>query len=171
MENPKNNLTVEQRVFFDKLKNYINIPIYFYGSINRDDYFPGKSDIDIAIFSHNELSTIYTLCNFFGVEKKKFRKSVNKIKNKIIIGYKMKYEDVTNNINTEISIFNEKDKDIILDTHNKHLILPFYMSFLIKIIKILYYNLGLISKDTFKLCKRNLMNENGERQFILLDIK
>jgi predicted nucleotidyltransferase len=61
METTKNKLSQEESVFFDKLKNYIDKPIYFYGSIQRDDYFPQLSDIDIDIFSDNINSTLKLL--------------------------------------------------------------------------------------------------------------
>ena len=64
MEITKNKLTSYEKDFFDKLKNQINKPIYFYGSIQRDDYFPQSSDIDINIFSDNIFSTKILLQNF-----------------------------------------------------------------------------------------------------------
>ena len=63
METTKNKLTPYEQSFFDNLRNYIEKPIYFYGSIQRDDYFPQMSDIDIDIFSDNEHSTVIMLQN------------------------------------------------------------------------------------------------------------
>ena len=73
MENTKNKLTFNQYDFFQKLRNYINKPIYFYGSIQRNDYFPGKSDLDVDIFTDNESSTIYALGNFLNLTKNDFK--------------------------------------------------------------------------------------------------
>jgi hypothetical protein len=170
MENTKNKLTYNEKIFFDNLKVYIDKPIYFYGSIQRSDYLPGKSDVDIDIFTENETTTIYALCNYLNLNKSDFRKSVYKIKNKIINGYKTKYIDEKNEINTELAIYNIKNKEIILKEHSRNLVLPFYLSFVLTILKILYYNLQVISNESFKRCKQFLMNENNERKFIILDM-
>jgi hypothetical protein len=170
METTKNKFTYNQKVFFDNLKIYIDKPIYFYGSIQRSDYLPGKSDVDIDIFTENETTTIYALCNYLNLNKSDFRKSVYKIKDKIINGYKTKYVDEKNDINIELSIYNEKYKEIMLHEHSRNLILPFHLSFVLIILKILYYNLHFISKSFFKRCKQFLMNENDERKFIILDM-
>ena len=58
MEITKNELSPFEKAFFQKLSEYLNEPIYFYGSIQRDDYFPQLSDIDIDIFSYNEKDTV-----------------------------------------------------------------------------------------------------------------
>ena len=58
METTKNIMPEYNRIFFEKLKNYLDMKIYFFGSIQRDDYFPKNSDIDVALFTHNIKSTI-----------------------------------------------------------------------------------------------------------------
>ena len=98
MEQINNRLTDKQKEFFNNLSIYIDKPIYFYGSIIRMDYIPGKSDIDIDIFTDNELSTINMLCNYLGLNKYDFRKSVYKINSKMVYGYKGKYEYKTKDI-------------------------------------------------------------------------
>ena len=65
METTKNQLTPYESNFFNKLKIYLDTPLYFYGSIQRDDYKSGYSDIDIDIFTENMNSTIVKLQNFF----------------------------------------------------------------------------------------------------------
>jgi len=171
METTKNGLTPEQRNFFDRLRNYINKPIYFYGSIQRNDYFPGKSDLDIDIFTDNESSTIYSMCNFLSLKKSDFKKSIYKVKNTIIYGYKVKYKDEENKINVEIGLYNEKFKSIVMKDHLKDFELPFYTSIVLIFIKFLFYNLQIISKETYKRLKRLIMNDNDELKFVLLDIK
>ena len=49
MENTKNKLTLNESIFFDKLKKYIDKPIYFYGSIQRDDYFQVSDPIAVPL--------------------------------------------------------------------------------------------------------------------------
>lgn len=162
-------LTEYQKDFFNKLSIYIDTPIYFYGSINRDDYIPGKSDIDIDIFTDNESSTIHILSNYLHLNKHSFRKSVYKINSKMVYGYKGKYEDELNNIKIEISIYNNKYKSIVLQDQEESRILPLYVTITLLIIKFLFYNLGVISKQTYAKCKRYLMNNGGEMKFILVD--
>jgi len=162
-------LTEYQKDFFDKLSVYIDKPIYFYGSINRNDYLPGKSDIDIDIFTDNESSTISMLCTYLNLNKSSFRKSLYKINSKMVYGYKGNYEDELNNIKVEISIYNNKYKYIVLQDQEDSRILPLYVTILLLIVKFLFYNLGVISKQTYAKCKRYLMNNGGELKFILVD--
>ena len=61
MDKVERKLTTNEIIFFNNLSAYINTPIYFYGSIRRGDYLQGYSDIDTAIFTDNESSTIYPL--------------------------------------------------------------------------------------------------------------
>ena len=55
--------------FFVNLQNYLDTDLYFYGSVNRSDYVHGKSDIDVAIFTDNEYSTITKLQHFLHVKR------------------------------------------------------------------------------------------------------
>jgi hypothetical protein len=169
METTKNQLSSYQKDFFNKLRNYIDKPIYFYGSIQRDDYFPKSSDIDIDIFTDNEYSTIYALCNFLNLKTTDFKKSVYKIDKKVVKGYKTKYVDESNNLMLEISLYNERVKDIIVQEHSRTNVLPIYVSVVLIIIKFMYYNLNIMSKEVFRSCKQFLMNENNEMKFIILN--
>ena len=107
MEEINKKLTDKQREFFNNLSIYIDKPIYFYGSIYRVDYLPGKSDIDIDIFTDNESSTIQILCNHLNINKSEFRKSFYKIDTTVVRGFKGKYKDETKNIDVEISRYNK----------------------------------------------------------------
>ena len=60
------------------MSNYIDDEIYLYGSIRRMDYIPDKSDLDIDLFTDNENSLIYKLCNFLHLKKNDFKKVVYK---------------------------------------------------------------------------------------------
>ena len=51
METTKNDFSPYEKTFFNKMSNYIGEPIYFFGSIQRSYYVPGKSDIDVDIFT------------------------------------------------------------------------------------------------------------------------
>ena len=175
METTKNKLTAYEHAFFDKLRQYIDKPIYFYGSIQRDDYFPQKSDIDIDIFSDNEISTLHMVQNFLDLGKNEFKKSVYKMNktNKVIHGYKGKYIDLKNNLNVEISLYNEKDKNDILQEHNSKNYIPFYIIFILKILKILHYNLGILPIVYYSRFKKFLTNycyDNNDAAFVIVGI-
>lgn len=169
MDSYKTKFTKTEEIFFNNLSLYIEKEIFFYGSIQRPDYVKGKSDIDIDIFTDNESSTIHKLCTFLNVKKSEFRKIVYKINNDMIYGFKAKYKDPLKNINVEISIYNDKYKYIILYDHNNCRYLPFYTTFILMIIKCLYYNLGIMSDSMYRRSKQWLMNPSDEIRFILVD--
>lgn len=165
----KHKLNEEQYNFFNSLSQYINNPLYFYGSIIRKDYISGKSDIDIVIFTDNEISVIYTLCDFLNMSKPDFKKVIYKIKSNMIYGYKGNYTDENKNIKIEISIYNNKYKDYILEDYKRGEQLPVFINLLLFIIKILYYHLGLLSIETYKKCKKYLMDPQNNCQFMLME--
>lgn len=169
METIKHKLTQNEEYFFENISKYIDKEIYFYGSIQRTDYIKGKSDIDIDIFTENENSTIYKLCNYLHIKRSEFRKIIYKTNNTLIYGYKTKYKDPDNKIDVEISVYNEKYKSLVLYDHNNGCFLPIYITIALIIVKFLYYNLGIISENSYKVCKQFLMNPNNELRFILVD--
>jgi hypothetical protein len=175
METTKNEMPSYAKAFFYKLSKYLDNKIYFYGSVQRNDYFPKSSDIDTDLFTDNEQSTILKLQNFLGVKRYQFRRFVYKLHktNKIVRGHKIKYVDKNNNFITEISIYNEKDKNDVLIEHNSKNVLPFYISFFLIILKTLYYNLGIISDANYSYFKKILMNymiEGEDVEFVGIDI-
>ena len=176
METTKNKMTPYEEQFFYKLGNQLNTQIYYYGSIQRSDYFPKSSDIDVDIFTNNESSTIAKLQNILGVEKYHFRKFLYKLNktNIIVQGKKVQYEDKDQGFRTEISIYSEKDKEFVLRDHNYKTVLPFYILYLLMILKYLHYTFGIITKDLYKYLKRLLMNTlfNGkDEEFVITDLK
>ena len=175
METTKNEMSNYAKHFFNKLKNYLDTKIYFYGSIQRNDYFPKSSDIDVDIFTDNVSSTVSKLHNLLGVEKYKFKNLVYKLHktNKIVYGKKVTFKVPEENFSTEISIYEEKYKDAILQEHNSKLNLPFYVSFLLIILKTLYYNLQILPQEIYIYMKRFVMNylvEGEDVEFIITDI-
>ena len=175
MENTKNEMPPYSKKFFTSLKQYLDTKLYFYGSIQRNDYLPNHSDIDVDIFTDNEASTIIKLQNFLGVKRYEFKKFVYRLHktNKVVYGYKVKYKDPEHNFSTEISIYNEKYKDIVLMEHNSKQNLPFYISVLLIFFKTLYYNFSFLSKDTYSYIKKFLMNymiEGKDVEFITTEL-
>lgn len=175
METTKNEMNAYSKNFFFRLGNYLDTQIYYYGSIQRDDYFPDKSDIDIDIFTCNIQSTLSRLQNFLKIEKYKVKKFVYKLHktNKVVYGYKIKYEEEENKLFTEISVYEEKDKNYVLIEHNSKAILPFYISWFFIILKIFYYNLGILSEDIYLYFKKLFMNdmiEGVDVEFVKTDL-
>ena len=164
MEATKNKLSPYEKTFFNKMNNYIDLPIYFFGSIQRDDYIPNSSDIDIMIFTDNIKSTITKIQSFLNnssgnmVELKKFIIKSNNT-NELINGFKILYEDSENNFSIEFSIYEEKNKEYILNVKQKQIFLPFYASWFLIIIKYLYYRFNILPKDWFKYLKDKILHE------------
>lgn len=174
METIKNKLTPFEYDFFNKLRNYIDKPIYFYGSIQRADYFPQKSDIDIDIFSNNVGSTLQLLQNFLNMNKGAFKRSIYKMDktNIVIPGYKSKYADIDNNLTVEIAVYEEKYKDEILREHQSKFTVPFYITLLLVVLKIFHYNLGILPIFYYSKCKKYLTNlyDNNKAEFVIIDL-
>ena len=169
METTRNILPSYSKRFFDNLSNYIDTKLYFFGSIQRIDYFPNSSDIDVDIFTDNEPGTIIKIQNLLNIEPKYINKFVYKLdsSNKMVYGHKIQYKD--EHITTEILVFNEKDKQNVIQDHTSKFVLPFYISYLLVIIKFVYYKLHLISKNLYVKLKRFLLNsiENGP-EFVII---
>jgi predicted nucleotidyltransferase len=174
METTKNNLTSEQMKFFKKLSNYLDTQLYYYGSIQRHDYFPGTSDIDVCIFTDNNTQTKYKLLSFLGLKKNEYKKIIFKLNKgkRIVYGYKIKYKCDKRKINVEFAIYNDKDKEDVLREHNFKKDLPFYILWLLIFIKFFYYSLEIMPKSFYYKCKRFIMNymiEGIDTEFVIID--
>ena len=140
----KNSLTIDEQRLINGLREYLDTELYFYGSIQRNDYIAGKSDIDVAIFTDNEKSVILKMQNYLNVDKSKFRKVLWKLKqnNTITYGYKLRYH--RNNMLFEFAIYNEKAKQDVIQFQDTTILIPFYVTWLLQILKLLYYQLHII---------------------------
>jgi hypothetical protein len=150
METTYNKLPEQTETLLIQLKNYLQTPLYFYGSVQRIDYLSDDSDVDVDIFTSNEKTTIYSLINFFKLKKSDISPCVyHSSTNETIKCYKLEYNNPIKKIRLEISIYNEKDKQTILNEHINHSNMPFICTLLLLILKIFYYKLGIIDKDAF----------------------
>jgi len=150
METTYNKLPEQTEALLIKLKNYLQTPLYFYGSVQRIDYLSDDSDVDVDIFTSNEKTTIYKLIHFFKLKRSDISPCVYNIAtNETIKCYKLEYNDPIKKIRLEISIYNEKDKKAILNEHINHSNIPFICTLLLLILKVFYYKLGIIDKDLF----------------------
>jgi hypothetical protein len=159
MESTKNELSSFANDFFHRLREFLDTKLYFYGSIQRNDYFPQSSDIDVDIFTDNISSTLSKLQMFLNTKKSSFKNCVLKAKkaNKIVCGKKVKFDDEDHHFSAEFSIYETKDKEDVLHEHNSKAVLPYLVSFLLIILKFFYYKLNFLSKTTFVAVKRYVM--------------
>ena len=165
-------LTKKESSYFNKLSDYLDTKLYYYGSVTRDDYVPNKSDIDIAIFTDNEHSIMSKLQHFLHAKRKAFDKIAWKLNGQMIYGYKIKCMDYTG-INCEIAIYNNEFKKVLIDEYNKPLknqTLLIYV--LLNVLKILYYQIPLLPKTTFMSLKRYILNEMmGKKETVFYLLK
>ena len=163
MEYTKNKLPIKTQEFLNKMKEYLDTKLYFYGSIQRFDFFPNKSDIDICIFTDNTQTMIHKLASFLHIDKKKIKKILLNIKNKskkyeIIYCYKTMYKNPKLNLILEITICNEKYKNKMLTNCNEGLNIPFYITIILTILKFAYYYLELFSFKIYYKCKNVIID-------------
>jgi hypothetical protein len=176
METTKNHLSPYASQVFKRLSTYLDKKLLFFGSVQRDDYFPGSSDIDVDIFTDNVESTISKMQHFFKVPKNRFKKFVWKLNksNRLANGYKIMYKEPDNDFCAEFSIYDEKFKKDVLEEHNGKIVLPFYASVLLVILKFLYYKLHLIPDKLYTFTKKkilSLMIGLPDDEFVVLDMK
>lgn len=170
MEKTYNKLSPQQQKFFTRLGNYLDTPLYYFGSIQRFDYIPGYSDIDVLIFSDNLTEIKYKLANFLKLNQRKIKRIVKHLDNKVFHGLQMKYTDEVNNVVAEINVFLEKDKEDYLHIQRTQKDnVPFYIAFVLYIVKLFFYRLQWISSDQFKKIKRSLLSPYDTNEFVSVD--
>jgi hypothetical protein len=160
MEKIKNKLPDDIIYFFKDLSSYIDERLYFYGSIQRYDYFHGYSDIDVDIFTDNEHSMINKLQHFLHIPKKEFKKVFWRLNdtNQLVYGDKVMYRSSILGVQVELSIYNKKYKEDIIKDHCKKIVLPFYASIILVILKFIYYRLNLINRKTYAYYKKKILS-------------
>jgi len=156
MTDIRQDLPENVKKFFKSLAYYLDTDLYFYGSVMRSDYIPGKSDIDVAVFTDNESSVMSKLQHFLHVKRSDFDKVLWKLNGTMIYGYKIKVE----RINSEIAIYNNEFKDIIISDFkipltNKTIL----TTILLYLLKLFYYQVPLIPSAKYIQLKRYILNE------------
>jgi predicted nucleotidyltransferase len=139
----------------------LDTPIFFFGSVQRDDYFPTSSDIDVAIFSDNIKSTITKIQSFLNVDRNDFKSFVWRLNydNSLVKGYKIMYREPEHNLVVEISVYDEKYKEGILNEHNGKRELPFYATCALVIIKYLFYQFNIIPPEWYIYLKKIILTK------------
>jgi predicted nucleotidyltransferase len=172
MNTLRNDLPKNIKDFFNNISKYINNELIFYGSVTRSDYVPGKSDIDVAIFTDNEQSEISKLQQVLHVKRDAFEKIIWKLNGKMIYGYKIVCEKYTD-INCEIAIYNNDFKELLLDEFNKPLKNQSVFIFaLLYILKTFYYHIPLLPQKTYINLKRIILNDlMGKKDSVFFVLK
>jgi hypothetical protein len=173
METTYNKLTPNAEAFFASLKNYLDLPLYYFGSIQRPDYFFGGSDIDVDIFTPHPKSTIIQLSNFLHTSPDEFKRMVWKVGGPtgvVAHGHKFMYKDPARSLIVEFSIYDEKYKAAVLAEHRYKMTLPFYVTFLLIFLKMFYYGLGLLPDQLYTVLKRLILNTmvNAEEEHFVI---
>jgi predicted nucleotidyltransferase len=176
METIQNDIPKYAIDFFRRLGSYLDTKLYFFGSVQRKDYFPSASDIDVAVFTDNMQSTLTKLQAFLGVKKHEIKRFAWRLNynNQLVIGHKILYKEPAKNFIVEISVYNDKFKDAILAEHNGKKELPFYATILLIILKFLFYTMHIIPSEWYIYCKKQILTTlicKKEDDFVVLDIK
>lgn len=170
MEDIKDRLGEYKYNFFNNLQNYLETELYFFGSIKRVDYFSNSSDIDIIVISDNVKSILSKIQTYLKIQKNKIQKIVQQYSvydKGIITGYKIKYINIENGIEFDLLVYNEKNRNDVLQNIYDINNLPLYMITILYILKILYYKLHLITKKIYNNLKCHLFAcyFNGELRY------
>jgi predicted nucleotidyltransferase len=176
METIKNKINDNNIQFFEELSEFLDTKLLFFGSVQRADYFPGESDIDVDVFTENENQTIAKLQHFLHAKRSQFKKCVWRLNhnNQVVYGHKIFYKNNEEKIFVEFSIYNEKYKQGVLKEHLLKTNLPFYASWFLILLKFLFYNLKIIDKKTFTYWKKKILSVGiglPESQFVVFDEK
>jgi predicted nucleotidyltransferase len=151
-------LPINLQQYFIKLKNYLDTELYFYGSVIRYDYVKNRSDIDLCIFTDNEQSILNKLKFYLHIQSKDLKKVIKKYEHNKLIVYGYKIKCVIDDIKCEMYVYNEKFKDVLLNEMQAPLKAPFYVNIFLYILKFFYYNIPILSKDTYKTVKNYYIN-------------
>lgn len=159
-EEIKDKLTQPQYDFFYELKEYVELPIYFIGSILRYDYFKGYSDLDVIIFSPDIDSIKLKIKHFLNIDKKDriIFLHINKVP---ISGYKFYYNDSfkgEKQIDFDLTIFKENTKKTLIDFKKQQYNVPNLYIIYFLIIKTLHYYIGIIDKNMYSTLKDIVWN-------------
>jgi hypothetical protein len=158
METTKHPIPEKAKVFFNNLSEYLEIKLLYFGSIQRHDYFPGSSDIDVDVFTSNIGSTIVKMQQYMNTPKENFKKIVWKLgyNDRIVYGYKMAYK--TEDFMAEFSIYDEKYKEDVIIEHMNKSVLPFYITLMLLFLKVLHYNFEIVDRAWFSYFKQQILN-------------
>lgn len=145
----RNKFTEEQRQFLSTLGSFVGSPFYYFGSIQRSDYIVGKSDIDVDIFSYQPEKMAKRLLHLLCSPYVSIKRILFKFDGNEVTGFKVKYKrppldpTVTDVLKVEFSVYDEKDKQLILEKHRKQIFISPYISAILFFMKLLFKKSGI----------------------------
>ncbi len=156
LEEVKDKLTKTQYNYFLQLKEQIDLPLYFLGSITRCDYIKGKSDLDIEVFTDNFNSTVLKMEYLFDYYQRKTERNfiVFEINNIPISGYKYYFKDKNRDVSFDFTIYNKACQKLVLHHRIIEKNIPYLLSIFLVMIKILYYHLNIINNSIYSYIKK-----------------
>ena len=77
----------------------------------------------------------------------------------MIYGYKKYYKNESLNIKIEFSIYNEKYKNDVLESHEYKTNLPLHIVILLYLLKFVYYKLQMIDSKTYRKYKHYILTD------------
>ena len=171
LEQIKHKLDKVQYDYFLYLKEMINLPLFFTGSITRSDFIKGKSDFDIEVYTDNIGSTKLIVDNLFHTPYKKDKNKIIilKMNNIPLSGYKYYFKNNEKNICFDFCLYKKECQQLLEIINRKNTNIPFILSSVLIIIKFLHYHLNLINDNTYNYLKRKLWFLYNNITVILLD--
>jgi hypothetical protein len=158
MQTTKNPLTREEKEFLSGAQQAVGLPFYYFGSIQRWDYLPHYSDVDVDIFTPYMEDTLRKLKKYCATPTKHPKKIVWKLQSgKIVYGRKYHYRNIESGVNVEFSIYPINYQQAVLHDHLLKMELPWYCLVLLGIWKILFYQLSLLSLNQYRWLKKKTM--------------
>lgn len=156
LEEVKDKLTKKQYNFFLRLKEHIDLPLYFLGSITRCDYIPDKSDLDVEVFTDNIDSTLLKMEYLFDYYERKIKRNfiVFEVNNVPVSGYKYYFKNDMDDIGFDFTLYKKASQNIILRQRIIEKDIPYLFSLFLIIIKILYYHLSIINNSIYSYIKK-----------------
>jgi hypothetical protein len=161
MQTTRNKFTEEQRNFLTTLGTFVGSPFYYFGSIQRSDYIVGKSDIDIDIFSYQPEKMAKRLLHLLNGPYVSIKRIIFKFDGNEVSGFKVKYKrpsiesSLTDMLKVEFSVYDEKDKNLILEKHRKQIFISPYISAILFFMKLLFKKIGI-----YHVVKKQLLSRN-----------
>jgi hypothetical protein len=156
--------------FFMNAWSSFTAPLYVYGSVVRGDYVPGRSDVDLCLFTDAEDLAVLEACHWFGIARDAFHDVVWKLNGVLIYGQKAKFVG-EGDVRGEIAIYDSVFRGAVLQECRRGFGLSWPVQWMLMLLKIVYYYTPLLPHGAYKRLKRWLFNYvacKKESAFLLL---
>lgn len=157
----KNEIPIHLQEFLHKMEKEMGLQFYYFGSIQREDYIPGLSDIDIDVFAKRQSpkNVVMAIANRLHISFQKIKKIewTIPLTGKRVSGYKIKYR-FHNAWPIEFSIYSFVDQPYVLYHHAEKLWVPFWVGWILIVLKYLFYKYHILPSSFFYESKRWVMS-------------